>query len=143
MTETQLCYFIVYLGDQGLMSSSMKGYLSAIRQLQIRAGLPDPDCGRMPQLQQMLRGVKKTRGREGRPTQRKRPITARIMRQLRGIMGEENMMLWAACTVAFVGFLRTGEFTVPSQREYDSKVHLNVGDVSANHPCNLDVIHIN
>ena len=142
MTETQLCYFIAYLGDQGLMSSSIKGYLSAIRQLQIRAGLPDPDCGRMPQLQQMLRGVKTTRGREGRPTQRKRPITAQIMRQLRGIMGEENMMLWAACTVAFFGFLRTGEFTVPSQREYDPKVHLNVGDVSANHPCNPDVVHI-
>ena len=71
MTETQLCYFITYLGDQGLMSSSIKGYLSAIRQLQIRVGLPDPDCERMPWLQQMLRGVKTTRGKEGRPTQRK------------------------------------------------------------------------
>ena len=142
MTETQLCYFIVYLGDQGLMSSSIKGYLSAIRQLQIRVGLPDPDSERMPWLQRMLRGVKTTRGKEGRPTQRKRPITAQIMRHLRGIMGEENTMLWAGCSVAFFGFLRTGEFTVLSQGEYDPEVHLNVGDVLANHPCNPDVIHI-
>ena len=57
-------------------------------------------------------------------------------------MGEENTMLWAGCSVAFFGFLWTGEFTVPSQGEYDPEVHLNVGDVSANHPCNPDVIHI-
>ena len=52
------------------------------------------------------------------------------------------MMLWAGCSMAFFGFLRTGEFTVLSQGEYDPEVHLNVGDVSANHPCNPDVIHI-
>ena len=57
-------------------------------------------------------------------------------------MEEENMMLWAGCSMAFFGFLRTGEFTVLSQGEYDPEVHLNVGDVSANHPCNPDVIHI-
>ena len=110
------------------------------KELQIRAGLPDPDCGRMPWLQQMLRGVKTTRGMEGRPIQRKQPIMAQIMRHLRGIMGEENTM-WAAFSVAIFGFLQTGEFTVPSQKEYDPEVHLNVGDVSTN-PCNPNVIHI-
>ncbi|XP_003389721.1 PREDICTED: uncharacterized protein LOC100640846 [Amphimedon queenslandica] len=124
------------------MASSLKSYLSAVRQLQIQAGFPDPEIGRMPRLQQILKGIKTTRGQEGRATQRKRPITANIMRQLKSVMDKNDTMLWAACNVAFFGFLRTGEFTVPSVGSYDPKVHLNMGDVSANHPSNPDVIHI-
>ena len=39
-------------------------------------------------------------------------------------------MLWAACCAAFFGFLRCGEFTVPSVNAYDSRRHLSVSDVS-------------
>ena len=142
MSEAQLCYYAASLGEQGLMASSIRGYLSAVRQLQIRAGLPDPEVGKMPRLQQILKGVKTSRGREGRATQRKRPITGTVMKQLYAVVGSEDTMVWAACSVAFFGFLRTGEFTIPSQGAYDPKIHLNVGDVSADHPTNPQVIHI-
>ena len=41
-----------------------------------------------------------------------------------------NIMLWAACYACFFGFLRSGEVTVPSQKDYDSTAHLSHGDVT-------------
>ena len=40
-------------------------------------------------------------------------------------------MLWAAVSVAFFGFLRCAEFTVPSLASYDPAIHLSLADVSA------------
>ena len=82
VSETELCYFAAYLGEQGLMESSMKGYLSAIREWQISKGLSDPHAAAMPQLRQIMKGVKVTRGKEGRTSKRKLPITPTILRQL-------------------------------------------------------------
>ena len=39
------------------------------------------------------------------------------------------MMLWAACTLAFFGFLRSGEITVPSDAAFDAACHLTPVDV--------------
>ena len=39
-------------------------------------------------------------------------------------------MLWAACCMCFFGFLRSGEVTVPSAKEYDPGGHLSEGDVT-------------
>ncbi len=38
-------------------------------------------------------------------------------------------MLWAAVTLCFCGFLRSGEVVVPSQSGYDPTYHLRYGDV--------------
>ena len=42
----------------------------------------------------------------------------------------DNLMMWAACCIAFFGFLRCSEFTTPSQQEYDTQVHLQYEDVA-------------
>ena len=39
------------------------------------------------------------------------------------------MMLWAACTLAFFGFLKSGEITVPSDAAFDAVCHLTPADV--------------
>ena len=63
------------------------------------------------------------------------PITPAIMLKLREVWGAKptdptNIMLWAACCTAFFGFLRLGEITTPSLKEYDAEVHLSFGDIS-------------
>ena len=39
-------------------------------------------------------------------------------------------MLWAACCLAYFGFMRIGELTVPSDGAYDASAHLSWGDIT-------------
>ena len=54
------CYFVVCLGQQGLAHTSIRTYLSGVRQLQIAHIFKDPG------IDQILRGVKAERGKEGK-----------------------------------------------------------------------------
>ena len=42
--------------------------------------------------------------------------------------------MWAAATVCFFGFFRSGEITVPSVAAFDTTVHLAWGDVAVDNP---------
>ena len=41
-----------------------------------------------------------------------------------------NILMWAACYLAFFGLLRCNEFTVPSQTRYNPAVHLSYSDIA-------------
>lgn len=72
LTEDQLCTFVAHLMDKGLQHSSIKGYLSAIRRLQIVHGLGDPFTASWPLLEYTLRGIKlhQAKHRDTRPKTR-------------------------------------------------------------------------
>lgn len=136
LSENQLCTFVAYLLDEGLQYTSIKGYLSAIRRLQIVKGMGDPFTASWPLLEYTLRGIKlrQAKVKESR-AKRRLPITPDILRKLKGVWSKEahhfdNIMLWATCCMCFYGFLRSGEVTVISSKEYDPEAHLSEGDVS-------------
>ncbi len=51
-------------------------------------------------------------------------------------------MFWAACCLGFFAFLRAGEMTVPSEREYDPGAHLSRRDVAIDDPRSPTILSI-
>ena len=51
-------------------------------------------------------------------------------------------MLWAACCLAFFGFLCVSEFTIPSHNDYDPSLHLSLQDISMDNRDNPNVLRI-
>lgn len=112
-----------------LSSASIKIYLSAVRSMHIDLGFPDPlvDC---LQLQHVLRGIKRTLGSPG-PS--RLPITDHHMMIIYNSLSfaiEDHVMFWAASTLAYFGFLRSAEFTVPSLSAFNPDIRLTVNDIA-------------
>jgi len=100
-SEALLCYFVAFLGQQGLAHSMICTYLSGVRQLQISHGFPELSLDRMPRLKQILKGIQVEQGKQGRSPRHCLPITPAILRKLRAIWLSGNpsfndTMLWAA-----------------------------------------------
>ena len=110
--EWTLCLFATHLSSL-LCSASIKIYLSAIHSMHIYLGFPDPlvDC---LQLLCVLRGIKQT---QGSPGSSHLPITdyhMLVIHQSVSLTNHYHVMLWAASTLTYFGFLRSSEFTVSS-----------------------------
>lgn len=109
-------------------ASSMRVYLSAVRALHIQVGFPDPlvGCSRIPLV---IRGLRRSKSGSCNP---KVPITLLVLYAIRSqlnLASHDDIMLWAACCVAFFGFLRASEFTVPPHGFLANK-HLSLKDIS-------------
>ena len=133
-TEPVLAAFVAMLYTQGLASGTVKSYLAAVRHAQIAIGQGDPQIGAMPQLEYVLKGLK--RRTSGRQQRTRLPITPAILRQLKEVWSRmpdrhNAAMLWAAATLCFFGFLRMGEAVVPAAG-YDPAVHLSYTDAHVN-----------
>ena len=86
----------------------------------------------MPQLQYVLGGAH--RNLAGGPRRTRLPITPEILSQLQAAWENlscraDAVMLWAAGTLCFFAFLRTGEAVVPSDTGFDTRYHLAYGDI--------------
>ena len=51
-------------------------------------------------------------------------------------------MLWAAATLCFFGFLRSGEVTVPADNAFDPSTHITFNDLSVDDPSNPRVVKL-
>ena len=148
VSQSLLCMYVSYLAEQKLKYGSMKVYLSAVRNLQIASGHSDPFTGSaMPQLDQVMKGIKRVQAESGSNKRERLPISPSILLRLKAVwsasMGEhDTRMIWAACCLCFFAFLRAGEMTVPSDTSYDPAVHLSVKDVSVDDSVNPSIVCI-
>ena len=101
----------------------------------MHAGLHDDFTKQLtPRLQLVLKEIKKEKAKNTPPSTRL-PITVEIMANIPEVLlldssKYDNILLWAACSLAFFGFLRCGELTEPSQAECNQGAHLSLGDVA-------------
>ena len=119
--------------------------MAGIRLLQIDRGLGDPFLSSLCKLHYVLRGVKRTQAEDGGSSRKRLPITPSLLRSIKGIWDPncadpDLIMLWAACCVAFFGFMRAGELTVPSDKGYDAAVQLSLSDISVDNPTSPGVL---
>ena len=57
-SEHQLCQFVSYQAEGKLCHSTIKCYLSAVRQMHVAEGYGDPRMSSMARLEQVLKGIK-------------------------------------------------------------------------------------
>ena len=90
---------------------------------------------RISQCHYWTTSYKDVQARAGEPPKPRLPITPDILVHLKTLwlrppVNPDYIMLWAAACTGFFGFLRAGEFTVPSVGDYDPEVHLSIGDIA-------------
>ena len=109
---------------------------------------PDPFICDMPRLQYVLRGVKSVESKcPARLVRKRLPITPAILCGVHKILSQtpsdfNNIMLWAAATLCFFGFLRSGEITIPNNSNYDPSAHLNFSDISVDNSAMPSIIQV-
>ena len=126
-----------------LSPQTIHSYISAVRHLHISYGFSDPSLSSFVHLSYVLKGIK----RVSQPLMRRHrlPITPTILRALHSVWSRhpdrDKVMLWAACCLAFFGFLRAGEFTCPSLSAFSPGM-LSCEDVAVDSYANPSVMTV-
>ena len=127
--EDTLINFSVLMA-RSVQHSTIKNYLSAVKHYHSTHGyeLPLADCLR---LQLVLRGIKRSQGIHCKI---RRPITLQLLNlfyhllNINSTTNKDALMVRAAMTLAFFGFLRIGELTCNSS--FDPRYHLTIRDLT-------------
>ena len=127
--------------------STNKVYKSAIQHMHVTERCHEKFYTELiPRVQLALKDIQKSQATS--QTQRTcLPITLKILESINGLLTEEphlynNILIWAACCLAFFGSLRVSEFTIPNHTSYDNECYLSLPDISVDnrdHPQLLKV----
>jgi hypothetical protein len=120
-----MLYYISYLFQDGLKGSSIRVYLSAVRNLNIMNDCPAPP--HTPKILLALKGAVVLSA----PPSRKLPITYTILEQLIPLLThrQDGQLLSLAMTTCFFGCLRAGEICLPDRTMFNPSIHLCLNDV--------------
>ncbi|XP_046548484.1 uncharacterized protein LOC124258432 [Haliotis rubra] len=108
----------VFLG-RTLKATSIPNYVNVVRLMHVEVGLPNPTDNWEYKL--LLRGVNRLKGV---PPKQKLPITVHILQEIRNRIDTSVAFykaFWAACVIAFFGFLRKS--TLLPRKESDTPSH--------------------
>ena len=149
VSESILCYFSSYLATKHLSPLTIRTYLSGIRHMQIVLGLPEPRAfSSLPRIRLVQSGIQRVYAQKTTPKTRIRlPITPSILAKIHTHMlpkssDHDTIMIWAAATICFFGFFRSGEITLPAGTSFDDTKHLSWGDVAVDNPALPQIVKV-
>ena len=114
---------------RSVQHSTIKNYLSAIKHYHSSHGY-ELNLSAFLRLQLILRGIRRSQGVNSKT---RRPITLHILNLFYHLLNvkyttsKDSLMVWAAMTLAFFGFLRIGELTCDSH--FNPERHLTFSDL--------------
>ena len=131
--EITLILYATHLASHS-SHSNLKLHLSAIKHRSILQGhhIPFSDY---QQLYLLLRGIKRSQG-PSRSLPQRLPITPPLLMIIKqnlfnsSKLYQDKIMLWAAITTAFFGFLRISEYTAQRKTRFDPNITLLLSDIS-------------
>jgi len=134
-SEVTLILFAAHLASEKISYATIKVYLAAVRNTHVAAGLLSHFQQQLtPRLQLTLKGIKKHQATT-QPARTRLLIMLDIMNSIKNLLSSQpnsylHIMIWVACCLAFFGFLRVSEFTVPGDNQFDESCHLSLNSVS-------------
>ena len=132
LNEGTLRLFVTFIAHS-LSFATIQTYLASLRHRHIELGFPS-NFDQMDSLRFLLRGIKRVKG--SRVRQQRIPVTPLMLRQLKEALRQsryseaDKLMLWAAFTTAFFGFLRSSEFCAATKHSFIPQTTLLVEDVT-------------
>ena len=122
--------------------------MAGVRQLHIRRGARMPSTDVMPRLNQVLRGIKIRQTRAGGSSRQPRlPITPEALLRIKSTwehdgINQDRIMLWAAFTICFFGFLRSGEISLGADSSFDPTRDLTPHDIEVDNLENPQLLRL-
>ena len=143
--EDTLLLFVTYLAQQHLSYPTIQVYLSAVRHNQLTTDKSWPTAA--PRLHYVLKGIRRSYATTYQPRERL-PITFPIMIGLQAVFSQtpgkfRDIMIWAACCMAYFGLLRVSEFTASSSHFFDPLKDLLLSDVALDSRASPSLIQVN